>query len=327
MFRSGLGSRGRFLAVGALLLWVLGCHSASDVADRATNQESKANAVGSSRATPDDDSVPAPREGRQGAKKLAPGEEAASKDETRNDEAASSTLQTTAAAARQSLEPGADDAPLPYVHMTTGGASVDAVLPWIVGLHGLGDRPEAFIQAFARAPFESHVYVPRALLPRGRGYDWYGVRVSGDPVELSKAMERAAVRVVALLDYLAAADENRGKPVVTGFSQGGMLSFALATHHPEKIRASLPIGGWLPPPLWPAESPAVRAPIVAFHGEADRVVPFAPTREVVTHLQKHSWDVRFESYPGLGHGISPRLRGDWYAALAGLMAASEAAHD
>ncbi len=327
MFRRGFGSRGRLSLVSALLLWVLGCHSASDAANRVTNQESKANAAGSSRETPDDDSVPAPQGGRQGAKDVAPGGEAASQKDARNDQAASSAPQAMAPAARPSLEAGPDDAPLPYVHMTTGGGSVDAELPWIVGLHGLGDRPEAFIQAFARAPFEAHVYVPRALLPRGRGFDWYGVRVSGDPVELSKAMERAAVRVVALLDHLAAADENRGKPVVTGFSQGGMLSFALATHYPEKIRASLPIGGWLPPPLWPTEPPAVRVPIVAFHGEADRVVPFAPTREVVTNLQKGSWDVRFESYPGLGHGISPRLRSDWYAALTGFLGASEAARD
>ena len=46
-----------------------------------------------------------------------------------------------------------------------------------------------------------------------------------------------------------------GKVVVTGFSQGGMLSYALALHHPELIEYALPISGMLPEVLWPTTPP------------------------------------------------------------------------
>jgi phospholipase/carboxylesterase len=207
------------------------------------------------------------------------------------------------------------DEPLAVVELTTGGAQASDSLPWVIGLHGLGDKPVGFAQLFANLPFQVHVYVPRALLPWGSGYDWFGVRVKGDPQALSEALETAADEVVGLIAKLATDPRNIGKPIVTGFSQGGMLSFALATQHPGTLTAALPIGGWLPPPAWPTSKPDASIPIIAFHGEADAIVPFAPTKRTIAHLEQVGFDVSLSSYPGLGHSINSSLRTAWVHAL------------
>jgi phospholipase/carboxylesterase len=214
---------------------------------------------------------------------------------------------------------------LSYVTFTTAGGADDEPLPWIVGLHGLGDRPEAFVGLFRSLPFRAHVYVPRAPLPFGSGFDWFGVRVGGDSRELSQAIQRASNDLVRLLDELGAGAYNTGKPAVTGFSQGGMLSFALAARHPDRVEASLPIGGWLPPPFFTALGPRGSAgspPILAFHGEQDDRVPLQPTLVAVAELSRRGFDVNLQRYPGLGHAISPELQREWSAALQGVLRAT-----
>lgn len=211
----------------------------------------------------------------------------------------------------------AQSEPLQFVSRTTGGKTDAEPLPWVVAMHGLGDRPESFVELFDSVSFAAHVYVLRAPLPYGSGFDWFGVRVSGDPVRLSRAMQRAAERVVQMIDALAAQPQNRGKPAVTGFSQGGMLSYTLAVLHPDKIAFAAPVSGWLPPQLWPkAHGPEPLAPIVGFHGEADRGVPFEQARLAVEHLQGLGYPVTFHTYPGLGHSMSRALITEWDSALA-----------
>ncbi len=214
---------------------------------------------------------------------------------------------------------------LRFVALNTGGATDDEPLPWIVGLHGLGDRPESFAGLFRQLPFRVHVYVPRAPLPYGSGADWFGVRVGGDVDQLTAAMQRATSQVARLVRDLGKRRQNVGKAIVTGFSQGGMLSFALGVRHPEIVRASLPIGGWLPPPFVAASglTSAQRqlGPIRAFHGEQDNRVPLAPTLVIVQELSRLGFDVEIRRYRGLGHSISPQLRNDWLAALEQILSA------
>jgi phospholipase/carboxylesterase len=217
---------------------------------------------------------------------------------------------------------------LRFITLTTAGKRADEPLPWLIAMHGLGDRPESFAHLFDHVSFAAHVYVPAAPLAYGDGFDWFGVHVSGDPNRLSKGMRVAAERVSRLIDELEKDSHNRGKPGVTGFSQGGMLSYTLAVLYPEQIAFAAPVSGWLPPPLWPKELTAGRSvPIAAFHGEADRGVPYAQSRLAAEHLLGLGFPLTLQTYAGLGHAMSRELIADWDAALnAKLTAASAAAN-
>lgn len=190
-----------------------------------------------------------------------------------------------------------------YLVRTTAGAAADARLPLVVAMHGLGDRPERF-GILDALPVAARVVTPFGLTPYGGGYSWFDL---GDRTRMHEGIAAAAGRVAAMLEVLVARYPTRGKPIVTGFSQGGMLSFALATQHPASIGAAFPLGGFLPSELI-VDAPTNAPPIVALHGEADRRVLFAPTERAVALLVDRGWSAALRAYPDVGHTVSPSMQ-------------------
>lgn len=194
----------------------------------------------------------------------------------------------------------------------------DAQLPMLIAIHGLGDTPENFQHVISDLPVTVRVIIPRGLDPVDDGFSWFPLRArSQDVAGLSKGISSAADRLARLIAELQRSRPTTGRPVVTGFSQGGMLSFALAVYHPEVIAMAVPVSGWLPPPLWPSALPERRPlpKIVALHGEADAAVKFIPTREAVEHLEKLGWPAILKPYPEVGHAIPPKMRRELYLQL------------
>lgn len=194
----------------------------------------------------------------------------------------------------------------------------DAKLPMLVAIHGLGDSPENFQDLVIDLPVAARVILPRGLDPVESGYSWFPVRArSADVAGLSKGIAAAGDRLAALIIVLQQTRPTVGLPVITGFSQGGMLTFELAVHHPELVGGAIPVGGWLPPPLWPSALPAHRPlpKIVALHGEVDTAVKLLPTQEAVEHLETLGWPVSLRRYPEVGHAIPPVVRRELYQQL------------
>lgn len=190
-----------------------------------------------------------------------------------------------------------------YLVQTTAGAAPDAELPLIVAIHGYGDRPENFKSIVRKLPSQARVVIPYGLTPYGRGYSWFDLRPRD---QMHVGIDAAAKRLAVMLVELAARYPTRGKPVVTGFSQGGMLSFALATQHPTAISAAFPLSGYIPPELI-TDPPSGAPPIVALHGEADTRLRLEPTRAGVDELKKLGWDVTLHTYPDVPHSLSPAM--------------------
>jgi phospholipase/carboxylesterase len=212
------------------------------------------------------------------------------------------------------LDGGAGEiAGVAFQELVTGGGEANERLPLLVAIHGLGDRPESFLLLFRSLDAKARVVAPRGLDPHGGGYSWFPTRVAtSEPTQFAAGMDRAASRLADAIKALASGRPTLGKPIVTGFSQGGMLTFVLSTKYPEVVGAAFPLSGWLPQPLWPASrDPARTYPrIFATHGDADDVLRIGPTREGVEHLAKLGFDVTLREYPGVGHTVSPAMRAD-----------------
>jgi phospholipase/carboxylesterase len=194
---------------------------------------------------------------------------------------------------------------------TTGSAGADETLPLLIVMHGLGDTPEHFASLFRDLGAKARVAAVRAPDPYGDGFSWYPI---DDPQRRSAAIERSAARVVALAKELAAEHKTRGLPIVTGFSQGGVLSFAVAALYPSSIRAAFPIAGLLDDRL--AIKKAPKLPTVhAFHGTDDARIPLAGGEKGVKRLQEAGFSARLTRLQGLGHSISPALRAALFDAL------------
>ncbi len=110
-----------------------------------------------------------------------------------------------------------------YLEHMTGGARPDERVPMIVALHPMGGDPADFIQLFRRYRRRARLILPYGH-PSGGMYIWYdSVR---DDVA-APLVTREADRIAAALAALVAARPTVGKPLVTGFSQGGIMTFAL----------------------------------------------------------------------------------------------------
>ncbi|MEZ4472323.1 MAG: alpha/beta fold hydrolase [bacterium] len=206
-------------------------------------------------------------------------------------------------------------APLEYLVRIVGGADAPD-LPLVIAVHGLGDRPESFIGLLDGAPFRARVLAPRAPVPYGRGGTWFAL---ADPPDdrMRAELAESADRLAALAAHARARWPQSPGVWITGFSQGGMLSFAVAARHPEAVAGAVPIAGALPPPI---AVPARVPPIRALHGEADRRIPFAAGQATVAALAS-AGDVRLQAFPGVGHAVPPPVRAALFATLAGLLPA------
>ncbi|MFT6162882.1 MAG: phospholipase/carboxylesterase [Myxococcota bacterium] len=202
-----------------------------------------------------------------------------------------------------------------------GGTRVGEPLPTVVALHGLGDRPEDFIHALDGLLGPVRVVAVQAPQPWGEeGRAWWTRRVaSGDWEALSGDVAAAADALEPLLEQLGQDNSVCGKPVVTGFSQGGMLSFALAGRHPEHIAGAVPVSGM----ILDGVATSTWAPTRALHGDADIVVPFAPTHAAVARLSAAGEDVSLQAFPGVEHRIPSTVRQAWYRELQGLLPTCE----
>ncbi|MET0387893.1 MAG: dienelactone hydrolase family protein [Polyangiales bacterium] len=189
-----------------------------------------------------------------------------------------------------------------YLEHMTGGALPDERVPMIVALHAMGGDPAYFLHLFQSYRRRARLILPYGQ-PSGGSYIWYdSVREDVAAPVVTQATDRIAVALVALV----ATRPTVGKPLVSGFSQGGIMTFALAITHPETLSAAFPISGILPPALYPSASLSslTLPPITAFHGASDLAVPIQSARASIAELRRAGYTAELHEYTGVDHATS-----------------------
>lgn len=205
--------------------------------------------------------------------------------------------------------------PLKYVELITGHADPASPLPMIVAVHGLGDSPQGFKGLFKRFKLQARVIVPQAPAPWRRGFTWFPCCAAKEPADAVavEGMRESARTLVSLMAHLRAKHPTVGKPIITGFSQGGMMSFAVAVLYPDAISAAMPLAGLLPNALWP-DANASLPPVHAFHGDQDRRVSVDADQDIVDHLKSLGVDASITRLDGR-HQINGAMHSAWTQAL------------
>lgn len=226
----------------------------------------------------------------------------------------------------------ADEAPPPLesVEIVTGGAAAEDALPIIVAVHGLGDTPRHFAAVFEDFPERARIVLPRGPDRRGLGgFSWFPIPSLGVGTgDLAEGIARSRDRLAALLERLPKERRGVGLPVLTGFSQGGILSFAVGVARPELVARVVPVAGWLPPALLPArDATPPRVPIRALHGGDDALLPPGPTERLVATLSGRGWNAALRVFPGVPHTIPRAVRDALYAELSAGIASAGAGAD
>ena len=181
----------------------------------------------------------------------------------------------------------------------------------IVALHRPRRRPRTTCRAGFTAfkGVQARLIIPHGHAGRG-GYNWFDEKYQRDDEQtFAGGVARAEARVAGLLRELMRSRPTLGRPIVMGFSQGGIVTFALAARDPDHLGEAIPVAGLLPPPLapasWSAQGP--HPPIHASHGDQDDTIPVAKGRESVARLKTLGLDCTMHEVPGVAHQIRPQL--------------------
>lgn len=190
----------------------------------------------------------------------------------------------------------------------------DDKMPLVVAMHGLGGSPEAWTKGFSSFPGRATIALPRGFEKHEKGFRWFPWNPDLKNGKLVTDVATAEQRLWHGVMALAAGR----KVVVTGFSEGGILSYLMAIRHPEAVAGAFPVAAACPPAFFPADRVPV-AKIVAYHGTADDVIPIQLDRDSIAALTRAGDDAKLREYAGLGHSASDELHDDLKADMQKLL--------
>lgn len=226
----------------------------------------------------------------------------------------STTVRTESSSAAQRAAPQYPE--FEYSEMLSAGARDTDALPLILVLHGLGDAPAHFIRLFEGFPCPARIVAPHSSSAYGHGYSWF--RFQKEDLEGAAAdIARRADELFRFAIRLSSDHRTVGRPLVTGFSQGGALSFAIAAEHGIEIAGAFPVGGWLPEGVPDRALGSKTAPITAFHGADDLLIAVSRPRAAVARLKKDGFAVELREFSEVGHEIPAVVRAALLERLAG----------
>ena len=84
---------------------------------------------------------------------------------------------------------------------------------------------------------------------------------------------------------------------VMGLSMGGYGTWDALQRYPEKFAAAVPICGGGDE----TAADRIKAPVWAFHGDADGAVPVQRSRNMIEAIRKAGGKPKYTEYPGVGH--------------------------
>jgi phospholipase/carboxylesterase len=201
-----------------------------------------------------------------------------------------------------------------FVEVFTQGA--DDTSPLLIGLHGRGGGPERLLRNLHDIPLRLEVAAAQGPLSYGAGAQWFDWPPTMSDSALADAVSAAEAALWPAIAELA----HGRKLLITGFSQGAVLTYAIAARHPDEVGYAFPIAGLMPDKLLPRGGGRT-APLHALHGIADDVIPVEASRKAVAAFREAGATAELHEFAGVGHTIAPAMRDDLMVHLRAAVAA------
>ena len=184
--------------------------------------------------------------------------------------------------------------------------------PLLLLLHGYGSNEEDLFSFATELPDEYYVISARAPYDMMYGsYAWYAINFDADENKFSDIEQAKTSRdlISNFIDELVAEYAIDSENVtLIGFSQGCILSYAVAVSYPEKIKRVVAMSGYFNAEIATEnfkENDFSNLKIFASHGSVDQVVPVDWARKAEPTLKQLGIDIVYKEYP-IGHGVSPQ---------------------
>lgn len=184
--------------------------------------------------------------------------------------------------------------------------------PLLIMLHGYGSD-EADLYSFSgELPddiFIISVQGPIAMQPYG--YAWYSINFDEENGKWSDN-EQAKVSRDLIAKFIDEAVEaypvDKNNVTLLGFSQGAILSYAVALTYPEKVKNIIALSGYINKDILPENLDKTDFSNLDFycsHGSVDQVIPVDWARQSAPFLEELNIKHIYSEFP-VGHGVAPQ---------------------
>jgi phospholipase/carboxylesterase len=181
-----------------------------------------------------------------------------------------------------------DADPLPLVFVLHGRGADARDLADLAPMMGSGYR---FIFPNAPEPFEP---APGFQF----GYTWF----DGWPAEPSSIKKSRDLLTIFIDEILERYATPPGKVIMSGFSQGGLMSLDVGFRIKEKLAGIVVMSGGLYEEDPPSFSPGL--PVLMVHGTDDDMIPVLAARRARRILESRGVELEYHEFP-MGHFVTP----------------------
>lgn len=203
-------------------------------------------------------------------------------------------------------------AQLSLEHLIRPSSVTEGKAPALFMFHGYGSNEE---DLFSFAPELQEVFcvisvrAPYPMQPFGNA--WYAINFDAQQGKWSDD-EQAKESREKIVEFIAEACQAYGldetNVTLLGFSQGTILSYAVALSYPEKIKNVVALSGYINEGILIAnyeEKSHDRLKIYASHGQVDQVIPPEWAQRAPAILNRLGIEHVYEEFP-VGHGVAPQ---------------------
>ena len=182
--------------------------------------------------------------------------------------------------------------------------------PALFMFHGYGSNEEDLFSFASELPEELQVISVRAPFDLDPfGHAWYAINFDAEYGKWSddEQAKESRDKIVGFIDEaIEIFDLDEEKITLLGFSQGTILSYAVALSFPEKVKNVVALSGYINEGILLedyAEKDHSKLHIYASHGQVDQVIPVEWAQKTPDFLKKLEIDFTYEEFP-IGHGVS-----------------------
>ncbi len=178
--------------------------------------------------------------------------------------------------------------------------------------HGYGSNEDDLFSFAPELPEELFIISARAPYPmQPTGNAWYSIYFDSNDGKFSDNQQAIQSRdaISAFIDEaIAAYDLDADTISLLGFSQGTILSYAVALSYPKKVKNVIALSGYINVDILKEgyrDHDFSKLNIYCSHGSVDQVIPIDWARKAPVILKELNIDTKLEEYP-VGHGVAPQ---------------------
>lgn len=198
------------------------------------------------------------------------------------------------------------------LHYLVRVSSLKENAPLLIMMHGYGSDENDLFSFASELPKEFLIVslqAPHQLQPFG--YAWYAINFDNEQGKWSDD-EQAIKSRDLIADFIDSLDEkyhfDKNNVTLLGFSQGTILSYAVALTYPEKVKNVVALSGYLNTNIIDFKknfSAYKHLDFYCSHGSVDQVIPVEWARQAPKLLDTMKIKHQYQEFP-VGHGVAPQ---------------------